>query len=128
MTLWKNYSRNLESNPRMAEKFREDVGRNRASEEIRNKLYRQMNAIQNIQPIDPDDGNSDDWIEVRLELDIGIRSYVVWDYTDIYEKGAVIMDGGPWTTYDIPSYIEAVLKSDPQQPGQLNPADEGTED
>ena len=52
-------------------------------------------------------------IEVVIEREKAMRSYIVWDFTAIYERGAVVRDGGLWLTYDIPAFVEARDKSQP---------------
>lgn len=50
-------------------------------------------------------------IEVVLEQDRALRSYIIWDFPCICESGALVMDGGLWITYDLPAFVEVFGKT-----------------
>jgi hypothetical protein len=64
-----------------------------------------------VRPLQPVQRNGESMIEVVLDRATALRSYVVWDFRAIYEKGAMITDGGLWLTYDLPAFVEGAAAS-----------------
>lgn len=67
-------------------------------------------GFDEVRPLQPIQSNGESVIEIVLDRETASRSYVVWDFRSIYEKGALIMDGGLWLTYDLPAFVDASLK------------------
>ena len=62
-----------------------------------------------VRPLQPFRRNGDSVVEVVLDREVALRSYVVWDFRAFYEQpGAIIMDGGLWLTYDLPAFVEGL--------------------
>lgn len=72
-----------------------------------------VEGFDEVRPLQPIDRNGTSVIEVVVDRDQALRSYLVWDHEGIYERGAMVMDGGIWLTYDIPAFVEASQKSKP---------------
>ncbi len=63
-----------------------------------------------VHPLKPLQRSGESVIEVVLDREVALRSYVVWDFHEIYAPRAtpmIILDGGLWLTYDLPAFVEA---------------------
>ncbi len=64
-------------------------------------------GIVEVRPLQPVQRNGSSIVEVALDRNAAMTSYFTWDFKVIYDRGAMIMDGGLWVTYDLPVFIEA---------------------
>ena len=65
--------------------------------------------VENIQLLDFDRKGDHQVSMVSLPKEVALRSYLVYDFKPW--GGAMVMDGGLWLTYDLPSIIRAQLDS-----------------
>jgi hypothetical protein len=66
-------------------------------------------GIVKVLPLRPIQRKGKDLIELVLDRETALRSYVVWYYEGIFEGDVHIYDGDGTRTYDIPAFVEACV-------------------
>ena len=62
-----------------------------------------------IRPLEAHESEAGTGIFINLEKETALRSYIVYDFKPW--GGALIMDGGLWITYDLPSFVDELSKA-----------------
>jgi hypothetical protein len=82
----------------------------KAKEQNRSKAYletlhQRFHPLEHAKNLEPQEAEGGLVISFTLNSDVALRSYVVYDF---YPWGsAVVLDGGLWITFDIPSFVES---------------------
>lgn len=70
-------------------------------------FYDDIDRFEKMARIEPEKRDGVHGIFLELEMDAALRTYIVYDF--LPWGGAHVRDGGLWLTYDIPSFVDALL-------------------
>lgn len=68
------------------------------------RFWRELGRIELIERLDAHESDAGTGIFINLETETALRSYIVFDHGPW--GGAVVMDGGFWITFDLPSFVD----------------------
>ena len=97
MDRWKRYQEMLKK------------GRNyrAGADPVWKRFYDDVERFEKMARIEPETRDGVHGIFLELEMDAALRTYVVYDFLPWGGEG--VRDGGLWLTYDIPSFVDALL-------------------
>ncbi|MFZ4780121.1 MAG: hypothetical protein ACOYM3_32600 [Terrimicrobiaceae bacterium] len=72
-----------------------------------NLFYSDVERFENMARIEPETRDGVHGIFLELDIDAALRTYVVHDF--LPWGGGGVRDGGLWLTYDVPSFVDALL-------------------
>ncbi len=93
-------------------KLRNMEGYEQLAPELKAGSHGKLALLEEVRPLPVQKKDGAYEIFLMLDLEVARRSYIVYDFKPW--GGGMVLDGGLWLTYDLPSFVDALEKDVPE--------------